>query len=89
MLQEKIDLLQEYINEKLSEFLNTWRSFKQTLKDAAIRTFGKKKKQSSDWFDENNLEIRNLLKNKHHSRHEIQKRIRAMKNDWFFLQKPK
>ena len=84
MTQEKIDLLQEYLNEKLSECSNTLQSFKQTFQDAAIRTFGKKKKQSSDWwFDENNLEIRNLLKNKHHSRQEIQKRICAMKNDWF------
>ena len=81
MTQEKIDLLQEHLNEKVLECSKT--CFMQTLQHAAIRTFGKKKKQSSDWFDENDLEIRNLLKNKHHSRQEIQKRICAMKNDWF------
>ena len=83
MTQEKIDRLQEYINENLPNCSNTWESFKETLQNAAIHTFGKKKNQNSDWFDENDLEIRTLLKNKHLNRQEIQKRIRAMKNNWF------
>ena len=58
-------------------------SFKETLQNAATHAFGKKGKSKSDWFDENDLEIRTLLKDKHLNRRDIRKSIRAMKNDWF------
>lgn len=83
MTSEKIDLLQGYLNEKLPECSYTWESFKETLQNAATNTFEKRKKQNSDWFDENDTEIQKLLKDKHLNRREIQKKIRAMKNDWF------
>ena len=38
---------------------------------------------SLDWFDDNDVQIHALLKNKHLNRNELQKRIRHMKNDWF------
>lgn len=83
MTREKIDLLQEYLNEKIPNCPNTWQSFKETHQNAAIHTFGKKKNQSSDWFDENDTEIINLLKNKQLNRQEIQRRTRTMNNYWF------
>ena len=43
---------------------------------------------SLDWFDDNDVQIHALLKNKHLNRNELQKRIRHMKNDWF-VQKAK
>ena len=83
MTPEKIDYLQRYLTDKLSVCPYTWESFKATLKDARNNTFEKRQKRNADWFDENDYEIQNLLKDKNLNRREIQKRIRQMKNDWF------
>ena len=83
MTQESIHMLREYLNEKLPECQNTWESFKETLQNAATHAFSKKRKSNSDWFDENDIEIKTLLKDKHLNRRDIQKSTRAMKNDWF------
>ena len=77
MTREKVDRLQEYLNEKLPDCRNTWQSFKEILRNAAIHTFDKKKNQNSDWFDENDTEITNLLKNKHLNRQEIRRKVHA------------
>ena len=61
-----------------------WDSLKKVLQDAAASTFDmKKRKSKSDWFDDNDNEIKSLLQNKSLNKSEIQKRVRTLKNDWF------
>ena len=83
MTPEKIDYLRSYLTDKLSVSPYTWESFKTTLKDATNNTFEKRQKRNADWFDENDTEIQNVMKDKNLNRREIQKRIKQMKNDWF------
>ena len=83
MTPEEIDYLQCYLTDKLSVCPYTWESFKTTLKDATNNSSEKRQKHNADWFDENDIEIQNVSKDKNLNRREIHKRIRQMKNDWF------
>lgn len=40
-------------------------------------------KQSDDWFDDHDEEIRQLLKNKRLHQNELRARIRMLKKQWF------
>ena len=51
--------------------------------NAATYVFGKKKRVQNDWFDNQDEEIRSLLKDKKHNRNTPRKRIRELKNNWF------
>ena len=49
----------------------------------AHHTFGKEKVVLSDWFEDQDEEVKNLLKDKNPNRSALRERIRAMKNKWF------
>ena len=53
--------------------------FKMQLSLLLVR----REKKISDWFNENDDEIRALLKDRTRNKKELQRRIRQIKNDWF------
>ena len=79
----KKKLLNSFLDEKLSDSSYDWEEFKVTLQEAAKYTFDQKKKVSSDWFDDQEDEIKQLLKDKCLSRNELRERVRELKNRWF------
>ena len=83
MNSDKINQLQDYINNCLVSRPCDWNTLKATLQTATELISEKAKKPSRDWFDDNDMQIHALLENKHLNRNELQKRIRQMKNDWF------
>ena len=83
MTSEKIDRLHRYFNQHLTNLPQEWNDLKECLQNVAIIAFWKKQKQQSDWFNENNVEIYALIKDRHQNKKEIQRRIRQLKNDWF------
>ena len=78
MFTELKERSEQFFNEKLPECKYEWDDFKTPLQDAA-----KKKKLSSDWFDDNDEEIHQLLENKRLNSNELRERIRSLKNSWF------
>lgn len=63
--------------------MNLLYSCQKVLQSAATYVFGKKKRVQNDWFDDQDEEIRNLLKDKKQNRDALRKRIRELKNNWF------
>ena len=83
MTRERKDKLEQFFDEKLPECSEEWDDFKALLQEAAEHTFGKKKKASSDWFDEQDEEVQQLLRDKKLNRAALRDRIRTLKNNWF------
>lgn len=80
---DNVSQLQNYLDQNLTNRPCDWEVLKNTLQSATNLISDKGKKMSLDWFDDNDVQIHALLKNKHLNRNELQKRIRHMKNDWF------
>ena len=80
---EIIDRLQQYLDQHLTNLPKKWNNLKECLQNAATFVFGKKRKQHYDWFDENDVEIYALIKDRHQNKKEIQRRVRQIKNNWF------
>ena len=80
---EKKQRLQSFLNEKLLTCEHDWEDFKSTLQEAAKHTFDQRKKVSQDWFDDNDVEIQRLLKDRHLNRNELRDQVRRLKNQWF------
>ena len=78
-----ISYLKTYLEQHLTNPSHDWENLRECLQNAAVFAFGKKRKKNSDWFDENDDEIRALLKNRTYNKKELQRRIRQIKNDWF------
>ena len=83
MTRERKDKLEQFLDEKLAECSEEWDDFKALLQEAAEHTFDKKKKASNDWFDEQDEEIQQLLRDKKLNRAALRDRIRTLKNNWF------
>ena len=81
--QDKINQLQGYLEEHLTNSSHDWDDLKKCLQNAAVFAFGKNRKQNKDWFDENENEINALLKDRSKNKREIQKQVRQIKNNWF------
>lgn len=80
---ERKEKLELFLNENLPNCNNNWEDLKNLLCAAASHTFGTKKRESSDWFDDQDEEIQRLLKDKKLHRNELRIRVRALKNQWF------
>ena len=80
---EIIDRLQQYFDQYLTNLPQEWDDLKECLQNAATFVFGKKRKHQNDWFDENDVEIYALIKDRHQNKKEIQRHVRQIKNDWF------
>ena len=65
-------------NERLPECSEDWEEFKILLREAADHTFGKKK-VLDDWFDDQDEEIQELLKDKKLNRNALRDHIRTLK----------
>ena len=50
---------------RTGETENNWAELKKQVNEAALETLGTMKRHHQDWFDENNKEIENLLKDKY------------------------
>ena len=81
--RERKDKLKLFLNENLPNCIEDWDHFKELLQNAARHTFGKKKKISNDWFDDQDADIQELLKNKKMNRSVLREKIRSLKNNWF------
>ena len=75
--------LEQFLDEKLLECSGGWEEFKGLLQEAAEHTFGKKKKESIDWFNNQCEDIQELLKEKKLNRNALRDRIRTLKIRWF------
>ena len=83
MNDSKKEKLEQFLNENLPVCKVDFEDFKQVLQSAATYVFGKRKRVQNDWFDDQDEEIRNLLKDKKQNRNALRKRIRELKNNWF------
>ena len=83
MNDDKKEKLEQFLNENLPAGKVDFEDLKQVLQNAATYVFGKKKRVQNDWFDDQEIEIRSLLKDKKHNRNTLRKRIRELKNNWF------
>ena len=73
---EIIDRLQQYFDQHLTNLPQEWDDLKESLQNAATFVFGKKRKQQNDWFDENDVKIYALIKDRHQNKKEIQRHVR-------------
>ena len=83
MNDDKKEKLEQFLNENLPVGKVDFEDLKQVLQNAATYVFGKKKRVQNDWFDDQDEEIRSLLKDKKHNRNTLRKHIRELKNNWF------
>ena len=83
MNSDKKEKLEQFLNQKLPECTEDWENFRNLLQQAAEHIFSKKRISSNDCFDDNDQEIRELLKNKKTDRNALRDRIRTLKNQWF------
>ena len=82
MTQERKEKLEQYFGEKLPRCSDEWEEFKALLQEAAEHIFDKKM-QSSEWFDDQDKQIKELLENKRLNRNKFRECIRSLKNRWF------
>ena len=81
--RERKDKLELFLNENLPDCIEDWDHFKELLQNAARHTFGKKKKISNDWFDDQDAEIQELLRTLLFIFLFLREKIRSLKNNWF------
>ena len=80
---DMINQLRQYFDQHLTKLPHKWDDLKECLQSAATLVFGEKRKRKCDWFDENDVEVCTLIKNRQQNKKEIQRRVRQIKNDWF------
>ena len=83
MNDDKKEKLEQLLNESFPVGKVYFKDLKQVLQNAATYVFGKKKRVQNDWFDDQDEEIRSLLKGKKHDRNTLRRRIRELKTTGF------
>lgn len=64
MNDERKENLKRFLDEERRECEESWDDLKEVLQKATKHVFGKKKRKSVDWFEDQDEEIQKLLKNK-------------------------
>ena len=82
---ERKEKLERFLEEKLPGCEETWKNLKEVLQNATKHVFGKKKRKSEDWFDDQDNEIQRFLKDKKLSwdKEALREEIRKLKIKWF------
>ena len=83
MNDDKKEKLEQLLNESFPVHKVYFEDLKQVLQNAATYVFGKKKRVQNDWFDDQDEEIRSLLKDKKHDRNTLRRRKRELKTTGF------
>ena len=85
LTDKKKHMLETFLEEKIPDCESSWDDLKEVLQNAADHIFEKKKRKSEDWFDDQEKEIQELLKEKRKTGDikGLREEIRKMKNTWF------
>ena len=76
-------MLEQILDERLSTCNTDVDELRVVLQNAAGHVFGKKKRVQNEWFDDQDDAIQKLLQDKKMDRHDLRRRIRELKNNWF------
>ena len=83
--------LERFLDEQLQDCEESWEDLKEVLQNAGKHVFGKKKRRSEDWFEDQDETIQSLLKDKklRGDRTALREEIRKLKNKWFHQKRMK